>query len=706
VTAQSSAEVLERGGMDKGAIGLAARQRLYWLIIVAGVGAYANSLEGAFVFDDLRAIVNNPLIREPLARWQTILTIGRPVLTLSLAANYAISGLKPWSYHVFNITVHVTAALLLFGLARRTLRLPGIPVRYATRAEWLALAIALFWVLHPLQTESVTYLTQRAEALMGMFYLLTMYAVLRGATSDRPGRWYAVAVLACALGMGSKEPIATAPLTVLLYDRIFLARSVREQWRLRKWLYLGLAATWLLLIVSFQVALGIVPDRVGGGGMGFHVETVRPWNYFISQAAVILHYLRLVCWPRPLCLDYEWPVATSIREMVLPCLVVLALLLLTAWALWRYPRIGFLGAAFFIILAPTSSIMPIVDLAFEHRMYLPLAAVIALVVLAGDWLLERMADTMSWSAAGKTSISALICLIIAGSLMAGTIERNRDYQSQSAIWRSVVKARPGNLRARYNLALALTSEGRRTEAMEQFEEVLKTDPRHVQAHTDLGLLLAGRGQWDQAIEHYKTALANDPNRIEALNGLGSALVETGHIDDAIKYFRRILDMKADHFPAHFNLAQALMLAHHEDEALEHYAQANRLRPSPQTEQALRTAILQSQRLAWELATHPDAAKRVGPRALRIALALSKVTEGQQADCEDALAAAYAENGKFDRAVATLRNALTLRSAMRHSPQLKVMQYRLELYKKRMPFRDISLQGELLAPSATAGPEER
>ena len=209
--------------------------RRIWLFgaaIVVAVGlAYANSFGGPFVFDDEPAILENATIRKlwplsgPLSppREFGVTVAGRPVLNLSLALNYAISGTAPWSYHAFNVGVHALAALVLFGLVRRTLRGPLLVATHGGRAEEIAAAVALVWALHPLQTESVTYVIQRAESLMGLFYGFTLYAFVRATTSARPRGWLAAMVTSAVLGMGCKEVMATVPLVVLLYDRTFVA---------------------------------------------------------------------------------------------------------------------------------------------------------------------------------------------------------------------------------------------------------------------------------------------------------------------------------------------------------------------------------------------------------------------------------------------------------------------------------------------------
>src|SRR5437667_9849284 len=182
------------------------------LILAATALAYSNSFSGPFIFDDLTwipEIPENPHIRHP--------GTGRPLVCLTLALNYALSGLEPWSYHAVNLAIHASAALVLFAIVRRTLQGPRLRNRLGAHANGLAGAVAVLWAVHPLQTESVTYIIQRAESLMGLFLLLTLYCVIRGYHSPRRSGWYSTAVICCALGMGSKEGVVFAPVIVLLY---------------------------------------------------------------------------------------------------------------------------------------------------------------------------------------------------------------------------------------------------------------------------------------------------------------------------------------------------------------------------------------------------------------------------------------------------------------------------------------------------------
>ena len=523
------------------------------VVVLAGVAAYIDSDHGSFLFDDVRSIVENPAIRSFEAAFRGVAGAERPLVTLSLALNYSISGLGTPSYHIFNLAVHLLAALTLYALIGATLQTPRFRGTSWQRARWPAFVTSLLWTVHPLQTESVTYLIQRGESLMGLFYLLTLYATVRGARSRRPGLWYIGAVAACALGMASKAVMVTAPLVVLLYDRVFLSGSVAETWRRRWPLYLGLAATWLVLMTGGQAGALLDPSRRGGITVGLGYSGSTPLEYALTQPGVILHYLRLSLWPRPLCLDYWWPLAKTAGSIVPQLVTVTALLAATVAGFWRWPAVGFLGAWFFLVLAPTSSFVPVQDPAFEHRMYLPLVAVIMAIVVGVHWALERLVASPSVRRAVATVAVAGAALIF----VAATWRRNRDYESPFVMWADVVRTRPSNPRAHTDYGKALAERGRMDEAIEHFETAIRLMPGYFQAHNNLGNALAAKGRFADAIAHYREAIRLWDGYADAHNNLGAASLQSGKLEEAIVEFRRALELDPGNLIAARNLTLAL-----------------------------------------------------------------------------------------------------------------------------------------------------
>jgi tetratricopeptide (TPR) repeat protein len=543
------------------------------LIIAVGVWAYHNSFQGPFIYDDLGSIPENPHIRhlwpirEAMAAPLATTVSGRPVVCLTLALNYALGGLNVWGYHALNLTVHLLSALVLFGLLRRTFEGATLRDRFGGAAVWLAAAITLIWEVHPLQTESVTYIVSRTELLMGLFLLLTLYCTLRCSQSPHASVWCLAAILSCALGMGSKEVMVAAPLIVLLYDRVFLASSFRELWRRRAVLYVGLAATWLILVVLVA--------RSSHDKPGFWNESLTPWNYLKTEAGVIVYYLRLCFWPHPLVFDYfDWPIASSLKDGLVSGVVIVGLLGATVWAFRRRPQLGFLGAWFFLILGPTSSFLPRVgQAAAERRMYLPLAAVVTMVVVGAYTLGKRLFKAQQGVVLGCLAGGLVVALL---TLL--TIQRNRDYISEFTIWQDTVAKRPNNSRSHYNLGLALKNTGRIQEAIEQYLQAVRIKPDFAEAHNNLGIALERADRIPEAIEHLQQALRIKPDYVEANNNLGNALMREGKNQDAIGHYEQVLGLAPDFAVTHNNLANALMNVGKMQEAISHYDEALRINP--------------------------------------------------------------------------------------------------------------------------------
>lgn len=508
-------------------------------LIVAAV--FANSFWGVFVFDEYSSITRNETIRHlwPLDCMFKYPNNTRPVIGLSFAINYAIHQHHFWSYHLFNFAIHLTGALALYGIALRTFLSKRLKERYGHDAVRLAFFIALFWAIHPLQTASVTYVVQRCESLMGMFFLLTLYCAIRSVDSPQSDYWMVASIYFCAMGMGCKQVMVAAPLIVLLYDRAYLSGSIKDALLKRAFLYLGFCVACLILLSSFIV------KPPGGASAGFGITCVTPYHYALTQCAVIPHYLSLSFWPSTLCLDYVWPFATSAREVWPGILLLGALALATLYGTIRNKPWGFVGAWFFVILAPSSSIMPIQDAIFEHRMYLPLAAIAAVFVVCVHGLIRTLIERgFSAGAVERASAAVFFSLILALSVR--TIIRNHDYCSESRIWRKVVALYPESQRATNNLGNALAVEGSsltgpdarkiHEESVHWFEECARINPNYADAQFNLGVELNVLEKKEDAIRHYKRALEINPDYENANAYMADILVELNRFEEAIPHY--------------------------------------------------------------------------------------------------------------------------------------------------------------------------
>ena len=690
------------------------------LLALVGVLVFSNSLEGPFIFDDDLHIVDNPVITDlwPLS---PILKDPRPVVSLTLAINYSLGpGFDVRTYHLFNLAIHILAAITLYALVRHTLLLPKWSRRFDEIAPWLAFSAAVMWMVHPLVTQAVNYIVQRAESMMALFYLLTLYFALRSfsATAGK-AYWYAAAIVACGLGMGCKQVMVSAPLVVLIFDRTFAAGSFAAALRQRAALYIGLAAGWVLLLVFMR---GPGQLLTSDAAAGFNLKLISPWVYLYSQSHVICYYLRLALWPDPLVFDYWWLPARSVIE-VWPYLVIVALLLFAGGvALWRKNWLGVFGAIFFCVLAPTSSFIPIADLAVEHRMYLPLAVIVVAVVIGGYVLLCRLMGPQRARVPG-----GILVLILAVAMAAGTVRRNRDYQSARRLWETVVQHRPRNIRARNSLAIYMARDGAHDLALDQYNIVLADKPEHVdsllgradvylkqnkleaaladltkamalptsdpqqrQANFNAGVATLGLEQFEQAESYLRKAIEIDATFTKAYNNLGYVLRRQKKFEEAEQVLRKLIELNPLDEDAYFNLAMVLSDMGRVDEAIGQLRLAAALAPDDQgfavhlarrleSTGQITQAINEYQRaidlpppapevmiqLAGLLATHPDAQYRDGKRALdlmRGALGEIKVRGAPwptHVSMYDTLGAVQAERGNFARAVKSVDEAIRI-----------------------------------------------
>lgn len=612
------------------------------LLVVGGVVAYVNSFAAPFVFDDHGSIIDNPFIRQlwPLSRALSApvqsAVAGRPVVSFSLAVNYALSGLSPSGYHGWNLAVHLLAGLVLFGVVRRTLSAPLLCGRFGEDADRLGWACALIWLVHPLNTEVIDYATQRTESMMGLFYLLTLYAAMRtmSATPQSVWRWTAYAFIFAALGMATKESMATAPVMVLLYDAAFWAGSIGHALRTRWRLYAGLAATWLILI-----ALIVSGPRSHSAGFS---SGVAPWTYLLNQPAMIAQYVKLAFWPHGLVFDYGLPRAIGVQEAWPYAIVILACLVATGAAWFKRPALAFLGAWFFVTLAPSSSIIPIAtEVGAERRMYLPLMAIVVGCVIGGEVLLTHVSsltDSRRRKQVAAACLAGLYCV-----LTALTLQRSGEYMSRTGIWQSVLDRRP-NGRAHYNLAIELEEQGNRVEAIHHYQLALTDEPA---AHYAVGFELDADGKHEEAVQHYRDyirLLPNDINVIRAYVLLGRALENLGQLEPAADAFQQALQRQPENFDARAGLAEALLKQERFDDAIQAYREYVRRQPNDASAHSgLGIALVGSERDADAV---PEFAR---------AVELAPNDAGNEYNLGNALAS----TGRLEEAVSHYRRGLAL-----------------------------------------------
>lgn len=561
------------------------------LTAVAVFAAYLNAIGVPFLLDDALNVGDNPSIRNlrdilgVLAGSAHTGVAGRPVSNLTFAVNWALGGGNPSGYHLFNIVIHIGSAFALFGVVRRSLLLPSMAERYGKWSVRLAFFSALIWAVHPLATQAVTYVTQRIEALMAFFFLLVLYCSIRAIGSKRPILWQIGAVCAMFLGAGSKEVIVAAPVMVFLYEWTFNRSSAFGIIRRSPVLYGGLALG--LCFLFFLVAGGGTSSKAYAGHGQY-----TPLTYLLNQPEAVAGYIRLAFWPDRLCFDYGWPSdglfgwphpkALRILAFALPLGAVLALAL---WGTWKRRAWAYPGIWFFVILAPTSSVLPLWCVASEQRAYLPLAGLAVLFVFAVHTLFAKYLKDSRWA----IGLFAVLVPILA----AATHSRNAVYATELSIWTDTVEKLPGNSRAWTNVGKALYYENRPGEAKMAFLRAIEIKPDLSPAHKDLGALLAETGELEAGLFHlreairlakgeadhhrvlgevllhgnrnleaadaFRRALSIDPSSIPAKMGLGAASLSLGLVGEAERLFREICEKEPGLIDARVNLAVTLLV---------------------------------------------------------------------------------------------------------------------------------------------------
>jgi len=568
-----------------------SRVGIAWLaaaLLLAGLAVwpYLGTWSYPFFFDDEKGIVENPGIRQlwpPGAVMEAepdTTPWGRPLLAYSLALNHAMGGLEPQGYRIVNVGLHLANSGLLLALVALSLRRIG---RTRSEAAALGWAVALLWVVHPLTTAAVGYVIQRAEALVAGMILLTLVLVAQAArrrAADPAGRWWIWAlgsVLVCGLGMLAKESMVAAPLVAILWLVAFHPEAWRRGQRQATLLWAGgLLSSWLVL-----AAVMLTWPR--GQSVGV-LETFGPWESLLTQSEVIVHYLRLAIWPSGLSLDYWWPARRALAE-VWPNFLGLAVVALAGLGLWRWSRPwAWLVCSVFLLLAPTSSVVPVLtQLAAEHRMYLPLALLVAALVLGGDQLGRRWLGPGGrfWPVGGGALVVALALV-----LSTVTAARLRVMETPERAWADVLVQQPRNARAMCNLGQLRWVAGDREGAIVWFRRALEVAPHYYATHLYLGVAEGEMGNLEEAEAHLRRCLELEPEQAAAWAHLGT-----------------LYGLRGDRARAHEAFSQALLLAPYQLDA--HYG----------------LALWHAQVRAWpEARRHLDAVLRIRPQdadALRV-----------------------------------------------------------------------------------------
>jgi tetratricopeptide (TPR) repeat protein len=535
------------------------------LVLIFGILGYSNTFNGPFLADDVSNIVTNPIIKNlnyyitpakakvyaGFAEYP--LLINRYIGSLTFALNYKVHGLEVTGYHVVNLLIHLINALLIYWFVQLifvTLAsgAGGDNHSVLKHASTIALFTSLLFVTHPIQTQAVTYIVQRFASLATMFYLLSMIMYVKArltindANNKNHGRqnriralvYYLIALSAAVLAMKTKEIAFTLPAMIVLYEFIFFKSKIKSR---------------ILSLVPFILTMSIIPATLvyivhldGGAGAVTRLQTEMPrLDYLLTEFRVIITYIRLIFLPVAQNFDYDYPLYHSIfdPEVFLSFLALLMICITVIYSFWRYrkiqplTRVIFFGTAwFFATLSVESSVIPIVDVIFEHRMYLPSVGIFLVISILLVMIIEIFRQ--KWVEVAVFSSVIIIAMVFTGV----TYARNNAWNNSLFFWQDVVNKSPEKARGHNYLGVAHKEKGNIDFAIKNFNKSVALDPLYPNAYSNLGIAYFEKGLIDESITAFRNAIKIRPTHANLHYNLGLAYGEKGLIKEAKIEMRR------------------------------------------------------------------------------------------------------------------------------------------------------------------------
>ncbi len=558
---------------------------------MAALLTYSNTFSSPFHFDDNSEIVEYKKIRDlsGFSDFEGVRFVG----TLTFALNYHFGGLDVFGYHLVNIVIHIVNGILVFWLVALTLKSPKMSGQPGgpESAGFLPLAAALLFVVHPVQTQAVTYIVQRYTSLAALFYLLSvvLYAKWRLETAGSGGRYrvifYLFSILSAVLAMRTKEISFTLPFVILLYEFFFFGSRWRRAYFLIPYLLTLSVIPLVFINLDTDKPIGDLAGEVREAAL--ETESISRGDYLLTQFRVIVTYLRLLALPVRQNLDYDYPVYRSFfaPEVFLSFLFLLAIVCLGVYFYIRsrkggsgYLLLSSFGIFwFFITLSVESSIIPIRDVIFEHRLYLPFAG--AAVVFCSA-MMYGTDCCIRWSR-GRTSSGAVVVIVMAAILIPlsfAAYQRNRVWKDSITLWKDVVAKSPLKARPHRNLAFASYNQGLPDEAIKEYRIAIGIKPGIASIHNNLGLVYYNQGMIEEAVSEYEAALRLKPDLEMVHVNLGLAYARKGALDEAVTEFKSAISLNPGLAGAHFNIGLVYMKQGRPDYAIEEFKTVIRLKP--------------------------------------------------------------------------------------------------------------------------------
>lgn len=498
-------------------------------LATATLGLYATSMPIPFLFDDALLPWNTQLYTVFGPHTGVIHDVpypfrGRYVVSFLTAVNVAITGMTPGGLRVGNVLIYVLCGGLLYRVSFRALA----DARWGRGAFFVAAGATLLWLLHPLNNEAVFYITQRTELLMMLFALATLALAQVSFSSGQARGWQLTAAVTCLLGMMCKENMAAVPLLVLWYDRAWVGESWRVMLRKRGWWYGLLFATVLMPVLTL---LGM--ERSAGVGSEFGVTG---WHYLLTQTVVVTWYLTRVVWPTDLWIQHFQPFMSSLSQVWPYALLMVMLLGVSLALMLKRPKVGFVAAVVIFVLAPTSSVIPIIaQPVADRRMLVPLAGLLVLLVL-GLWsVLQAVASglregTAAWREAAVAFV--VIVLVLAGVFSGIGYVHMQRYQTALSAWESIHHRYPQSGIAMTNLAWQYNQRGLHEAALPVARKLTELYPHNANGWGNYAYALDGVGRGDQALAMLEQQIQERPDKWRLHHFQAKLLERRGRDEDA------------------------------------------------------------------------------------------------------------------------------------------------------------------------------
>lgn len=550
-----------------GAVGARIARHLGPLAALAALGlaAYCNAFGAGFTYDDFPSIVQDPAIHDLGRFFARINRANREVTYLTFALNYRAGALEPFGYHAVNVAIHLVNSALVYALvtlAFRTRRLRESALSPSARA--IGFASAALFVTHPVQTEAVTYVVQRLASLTTTFYLATVLLYLRWRLGRESGHrhrahpvFYWGSVACAVVAMYTKQTAFTLPLAACLVEWLFFEGPRR------RWIALAPLLATMTLIPLRMISWSGKPlvAAVSSLELPRVQTTMSRADYLATQASVVVQYLRLLVLPVGQNVDHDHPEYHSFLrpEVLAPAAVIVALLALALY-LWRGARRGRLDQAallasfgilwFFLALGVESTLIPIVDVMVEHRVYLPSVGAFVATAIGGAAAARRIFPERP----DRKLVAAATLLSVV--LAAASFTRNTVWQSELTLWADAAAKSPGKARPLNNLGAALSDAGRPDEAIATLESAIRAHPRHADAYYNLGRVYLNQRQHEAAIILFRTAIALKPDYADAHSNLAATLLQLRRFEEVVSLLERAAEVVRDAPESQFNLGVA------------------------------------------------------------------------------------------------------------------------------------------------------